>query len=102
ELVVLLWHTKIDDTEVDLAHLRHMIEDFLNVTAPCTPSILISKPKFHFLVHLPMYIQQFGPAIILCIHSNQQALSWDSCHKFAQLNLIKHIISGGYWYGHSV
>lgn len=37
-----------------------------------------------------------------CIHSNQQAPSWDSCHKFAYLDLIKHVISGGYWYERSV
>ncbi|KIJ06683.1 hypothetical protein PAXINDRAFT_32095, partial [Paxillus involutus ATCC 200175] len=64
ELVVLLWHTKIDDVEVYLAQLTRTIEDFLNVTAICAPSILITKPKFHFLVHLPAYIRRFGPAII--------------------------------------
>ncbi|KIJ11662.1 hypothetical protein PAXINDRAFT_164082 [Paxillus involutus ATCC 200175] len=56
ELVVLLWHTKIDDTKAYMARLSRMIKDFLNVTAICAPSILISKPKFHFLVHLPLYI----------------------------------------------
>ncbi|KIK76178.1 hypothetical protein PAXRUDRAFT_170674, partial [Paxillus rubicundulus Ve08.2h10] len=90
ELVVLLWHTKIDDTEVYMAQLSRTIEDFLNVTAICALSILISKPKFHFLVHLPLYIQPFGPALLfstehyesfnhvfrlLCIHSSQQGLS---------------------------
>ncbi|KIK21121.1 hypothetical protein PISMIDRAFT_55280, partial [Pisolithus microcarpus 441] len=64
ELVVLLWHTKIEDLEAYLARLSRTIEDFLNVTAICAPSILITKPKFHFLVHLPTYICHFGPAII--------------------------------------
>ncbi|KAI6141210.1 hypothetical protein BKA82DRAFT_3954999, partial [Pisolithus tinctorius] len=64
ELVVLLWHTKIDHIEVYLAWLTQMIEDFLNVTAICAPSILITKLKFHFLIHLPTYICHFGPAII--------------------------------------
>ncbi|KAG1779724.1 hypothetical protein EV702DRAFT_965571 [Suillus placidus] len=65
--------------------LSWTIEDFLNVTAKCAPSILISKPKFHFLVHLPAYIRCFGPAILFsteryesfnhvfrltCMHSN--------------------------------
>jgi hypothetical protein len=80
ELVVLIWHTKIVDTEVYLisfylwklspltfvrqANLSRKIEDFLNITLQCTPSILISKPKFHFLVHLPAFIRRFGPAIV--------------------------------------
>ncbi|KAG2085880.1 uncharacterized protein F5147DRAFT_561703, partial [Suillus discolor] len=64
ELVVLVWHTKITDTEAYLAILSQTIEDFLNVTTQCAPSILISKPKFHFLIHLPAYIRRFGPAIV--------------------------------------
>ncbi|EIW73869.1 hypothetical protein CONPUDRAFT_33137, partial [Coniophora puteana RWD-64-598 SS2] len=64
ELVVLIWHTKIDNTKVYTARLSRVIEDFLNVTAQCAPKILISKPKFHFLLHLPFYILRFGPAIL--------------------------------------
>ncbi|KAI5988854.1 hypothetical protein F5J12DRAFT_728064 [Pisolithus orientalis] len=64
ELVVFLWHMQIDNLKVYLAKLSQTIEDFLNVTATCAPSILISKPKFHFLVHLPAYICRFGPAIV--------------------------------------
>ncbi|KAI6029918.1 hypothetical protein BKA83DRAFT_4030647, partial [Pisolithus microcarpus] len=113
ELVVLLWHTKIEDLEAYLARLSRTIEDFLNVTAICAPSILITKPKFHFLVHLPTYICHFGPAIIFsteryelfnhvfrltCIHSNRQGPSQDTCRTFAQFDIIKHITTGGYWY----
>ena len=57
ELVVLIWHTNILNMEKYLATLTHTIHDFLNITAHCVPSILISKPKFHFLVHLPAYIR---------------------------------------------
>ncbi|KAI0704259.1 hypothetical protein BC835DRAFT_1237763, partial [Cytidiella melzeri] len=72
ELVVLLWHTSIEDREVYLAcfilfygaHLSRTIQDLLNITAKCAPSILITKPKFQFLVHLPAYIHCFGPAIL--------------------------------------
>lgn len=93
--------------------LRKAIDDFLNITAKCAPSILITKPKFHFLVHLPTYIQRFGPAIVFsteryesfnsifrlsCIHSNRQAPSRDSCEHLAYSDSIKHILSGGYWY----
>ncbi|KIK24423.1 hypothetical protein PISMIDRAFT_98570, partial [Pisolithus microcarpus 441] len=113
ELVVLLWHTGIDDTEEYLARLSRTIEDFLNITCICAPSILISKPKFHFLVHLPTYIRRFGPALLFsteryesfnhvfrltCIHSSQQGPSQDSCRKFARLDFVKHILTGGFWY----
>jgi hypothetical protein len=87
------------------------------VTAQCAPSILISKPKFHFLVHLPAYIRRFGPAIIFsteryesfnhvfrlsCIHSNRRAPSRDSCRQFAYQDIVKHIATGGYWYDPNV
>ncbi|KAG1824214.1 hypothetical protein EV424DRAFT_1320857, partial [Suillus variegatus] len=113
ELVVLIWHTKIDNTEHYLAKLARTISDFLNVTAQCAPSILISKPKFHFLVHLPAYIRRFGPAIIFsteryesfnhvfrltCIYNNRQAPSRDTCMTFVRNDTAKHIATGGYWY----
>ncbi|KAL4080889.1 hypothetical protein J3A83DRAFT_4050668, partial [Scleroderma citrinum] len=73
----------------------------------------ISKPKFHFLVHLPAYIHQFGPAIIFsteqyesfnhvfrltCIHSNQQAPSQDTCKTFTHHDIIRHIATGSFWF----
>lgn len=102
--------TLIDTLQKDL---RQAIDNFLNLTAKCSPSILISKPKFHFLVHLPMYIERFGPAIVFsteryesfnsvfrasCINSNRQAPSRDTCEHLAYSDTIKHILSGGYWY----
>ncbi|KAG1855245.1 hypothetical protein F4604DRAFT_2042442 [Suillus subluteus] len=117
ELVVLIWHTRIVDTEVYLANLSRKIEDFLNITSQRAPSILISKPKFHFLVHLPAFIRRFGPAIVFyteryesfnhvfrlsCIYSNRQALSRDTCKTFARQDIMKHITTGGYWYDPTV
>ncbi|KAK1230280.1 hypothetical protein PQX77_006638, partial [Marasmius sp. AFHP31] len=116
ELIVLIWHTKIEDREDYLCKLSTTIEAFLNITAKCSPSILISKPKFHFLVHLPAYIRRFGPALIssteryesfnhvfrlTCIYSNQQAPSRDSCKAFASQDITKHIVTGGSWIDHT-
>lgn len=85
----------------------------MNITAQCAPSILITKPKFHFLVHLPAYIRRFGPAIVFsteryesfnhvfrlsCIYSNRQAPSRDTCRIFSGQDTVKHIATGGYWY----
>ncbi|KIO11370.1 hypothetical protein M404DRAFT_69073, partial [Pisolithus tinctorius Marx 270] len=50
ELVVLLWHTAIDDVDEYLATLTHTIQNFLSISAQCAPSILITKAKFHFLL----------------------------------------------------
>ncbi|KAI0366958.1 hypothetical protein BV20DRAFT_1038073 [Pilatotrama ljubarskyi] len=113
ELVVLCWHTVIEDREVYLAELSKAIENLLNITAQCSPSILITKPKFHFLVHLPAYIRRFGPAILFSteryksfnhvfrqssIYSNRQAPSRDSCKAFAGHDMVKHVALGGFWY----
>ncbi|KAJ8583172.1 hypothetical protein M405DRAFT_717993, partial [Rhizopogon salebrosus TDB-379] len=77
----------------------------------------ISKPKFHFLIHLPAYIRRFGPAIVFsteryesfnhvfrltCIYSNRQAPSRDSCRIFAHQDIVKHVATGGFWYDSKV
>ena len=81
--------------------------------ARCSLAILISKPKFHFLVHLPAFIHRFGPPIIFsteryesfnhvfrlsCIFSNRRAPSCDSCNAFSAQDCIKHITTGGWWF----
>lgn len=79
----------------------------------CSPSILIAKPKFHFLVHLPAYIRRFGPAVLFSteryesfnhvfrltnIYSNRQAPSRDTCQIFAMQDIVRHIATGGFWF----
>ncbi|KAJ3551225.1 hypothetical protein NM688_g4827 [Phlebia brevispora] len=112
-LVVLLWHTTINNTEEYIADLTRTIEDFLNATARCSPSLLFTKPKLHFLLHLPAYIRRFGPALLFStecyesfnhvfkltnIYSNRQAPSRDSCRMFAAQDVVKHIATGGFWF----
>lgn len=94
------------------SRLSESIEKLFDLTAKCSPSIIISKPKFHFLVHLPEFIRRFGPAIIFSTEryesfngvfrrastlSNRQAPSRDICKAFAEQEMVKHIVSGGYW-----
>ncbi|KAG6326524.1 hypothetical protein ID866_12565 [Astraeus odoratus] len=89
------------------------MEDFLNIIAQYAPNLLVSKPKFHFLVHLPTFICWFGPAIIFstecyesfnhifhltAIYSNWQAPSHDTCHALSSQDIMKHIASGGFWF----
>jgi hypothetical protein len=93
--------------------LQEVIDDLLTKTAICAPSIIVSKPKFHFLTHLPFFIRRFGPALLFSteryesfntvarlnfIHSNRLAPSRDSAMTFAQLDRVKHIASGGWWF----
>lgn len=115
-LVIYLWHTRINDINKYLDNLTQTIDDFLSIAAQCAPSIIIHKPKFHFLIHLPMYICRFGPTIAfsmecyesfnhifhLCsIHSNKKAPSHDTCKWFGAHDIIKHVLLGGYWFDKS-
>ena len=129
-LTVLLWHTEIVDLDVYLVskvssesfyvliaflqeELKQVIDAFLTITAKCAPMILQTKPKFHFLVHLPAFIRWFGPALLLAteryesfnsvfqltsIHSNRVALSRDATHVFTGLDRVKHLATSGWWY----
>jgi hypothetical protein len=92
--------------------LETAIDDFLNITCKCSPSILISKPKFHFLLHLPFFIRRFGPAVLFSteryeaynavfracsIYSNRLTPSRDIAWSFAGIDRVKHIVTGGWW-----
>ncbi|KAF8170969.1 hypothetical protein K438DRAFT_1982253 [Mycena galopus ATCC 62051] len=111
-LTVLLWHTEISNVASYTAELEVCINDFINITCKCSPSILISKPKFHFLLHLPFFIRRFGPAVLfsteryeaynavfrLCsIYSNRMTPSRDIAWSFAGIDRVKHIVTGGWW-----
>ncbi|KAF7980223.1 hypothetical protein HWV62_39337 [Athelia sp. TMB] len=111
-LTVLLWHTEIENVDNYTRELETCINDFMNITCLCSPSIIISKPKFHFLVHLPFYIQRFGPALLFSteryeaynavfraasIYSNRLAPSRDIAWTFASMDRVKHIVTGGRW-----
>lgn len=92
--------------------MEKCINDFINVTCQCSPGILLSKPKFHFLLHIPFFIRRFGPAILYSteryeaynavfraasIYSNRQAPSRDIAWTFAGIDRVKHIVTGGWW-----
>ncbi|KAL4079984.1 hypothetical protein V8B97DRAFT_2020726 [Scleroderma yunnanense] len=83
ELVVLLWHTEIADTEKYLVQLTQMIDNFLNFTTQCAPK---QYESFNHVFHL------------LCVFSNQQSPSWDSCRTFACHDTLKHVVTGSYWF----
>ncbi|CEL62718.1 hypothetical protein RSOLAG1IB_05075 [Rhizoctonia solani AG-1 IB] len=111
-ITAMLWYTEIDEIDVYTDELRDLIHNFLLVTASCSPSIIVLKPKFHFLVHLPAYIRRFGPALLFSTErfesfngvfraastfSNRQAPSRDIARRFANIERTKHVCSGGFW-----
>ena len=92
--------------------LNILISNILDAFALIDPSKIIAKMKLQILPNLIDDIRCFGPAIrysteifecynaIFClcsVLSNYQALSQDIANKFASMDSLKHMLSGGYW-----
>ena len=88
------------------------IQDIQDFAATLSPSILLTKIKFHILSHLVEHVRRFGPAVLLSteryesfnrvfrlcsIYSNRQAPSRDIASTFAHLGRCRHIMTGGHW-----
>ncbi|KAF9541558.1 hypothetical protein CPC08DRAFT_803425 [Agrocybe pediades] len=108
----MLWMHEIDDMDQYLDDLKIHIANFLDAFAELEPSKIIMKAKLHLLVHLPEDIRRFGPPIrystevyesfnrvfrLCSIYSNHQSPSRDIAFKFASMDRLKHILSGGLW-----
>jgi hypothetical protein len=89
-----------------------LIGNVLDAFDDVAPNKIIIKVKLHLLAHLPEDIRRFGPAIrystevfecfnaifrLCSIYSNHQAPSRDIAYKFASMDRLKHILSGGFW-----
>ncbi|KAJ6532308.1 hypothetical protein DFH09DRAFT_1044141 [Mycena vulgaris] len=112
ELGPLLWTAVIDDMEQYLADLQILIDNLLDAFATLDPAKILIKLKLHVLLHIVQDIRRRGPAVrfstevfecfnaifrLCSVLSNHQAPSRDIAAKFADLNRVKHILSGGYW-----
>jgi len=84
----------------------------LDAFALIDPSKIIDKMKLQILPNLIDDIRRFGPAIrysteifecynaifrLCSVLSNHQAPSQDISNKFASMDRLKRILSGGYW-----
>ncbi|KAJ7710473.1 hypothetical protein B0H17DRAFT_914738 [Mycena rosella] len=109
KLVPLIWQPEIPNIEPHIALLTKEIDNFLLCAAKWT-NRWFNKPKFHIILHLPLHIRRFGPAILFAteafesfnaiirakgVHSNRHAPSRDIAQAFAQGNRIRHLLSGG-------
>ena len=92
--------------------LEVLINNVLDTYADIDRNKILVKIKLHVLLHLPGNIRRRGPAVrfatevyecfnaifrMCSVLSNHQAPSRDIAIKFADLDRVKHILSGGYW-----
>ncbi|KAJ6625360.1 hypothetical protein B0H10DRAFT_2174244 [Mycena sp. CBHHK59/15] len=112
ELGPMLWIPVIDNMEAYLADLQILINNLLDAFANLDPTKILIKLKLHVLLHIIPDIRRRGPAVrfstevfecfnaifrLCSVLSNHQAPSWDIAAKLADLDRVKHILSGGYW-----
>ncbi|KAJ7832348.1 hypothetical protein B0H14DRAFT_3463501 [Mycena olivaceomarginata] len=116
ELGPILWMPVIDNLKEYLADLKILIDNILDAFGAIDPSQILIKLKLHVLEHIPEDIRRRGPAFrfstqvfecfnaifrLCSVLSNHQAPSRDIAAKFADLDRVKHILSGGYWFDES-
>ncbi|KAJ7918581.1 hypothetical protein B0H13DRAFT_2434969 [Mycena leptocephala] len=116
ELGPILWMPVIDNMEEYLADLQILIDNILDAFAAIDPAKILIKLKLHVLAHIPDDIRRRGPSVrfstevfecfnaifrLCSVLSNHQAPSRDIAAKFADLDRVKHILSGGYWFDES-
>ncbi|KAF7366089.1 hypothetical protein MVEN_00485200 [Mycena venus] len=107
-----LWVHEIDNMKEYTEHLTILIANVLDAFGDHDPAKILLKIKLHLLTHIVEDVVRFGPAIqnsteifecfnaIFClcsILSNHQAPSRDIARKFAAMDRLKHILSGGFW-----
>ncbi|KAK7028584.1 hypothetical protein R3P38DRAFT_2776286 [Favolaschia claudopus] len=112
ELGARLWVPEIHNMDEYLAELKIAIANLLDAFDKVDPLRILLKIKLHLLAHIPDDIRHFGPLIrwateiyeayngvfrLNSIFSNRIAPSRDIAAKFASMDRVKHILSGGYW-----
>ncbi|KAJ6629606.1 hypothetical protein B0H10DRAFT_1776091 [Mycena sp. CBHHK59/15] len=112
QLGPVLWIPVIDNMTTYLEDLEILIDNVLDAFGTLDPSKILVKLKLHILKHIPQNIRRRGPSVrfstevfecfntifrLCSVLSNHQAPSRDIALKFADLERIKHILSGGFW-----
>ncbi|KAJ7509364.1 hypothetical protein B0H11DRAFT_1901490 [Mycena galericulata] len=111
-LGAMLWVHEIDDMDQYVKDLTVLIGNVLDAFGDQDPAKILLKIKLHLLPHIVEDAIRFGPPIrnstevfecfnaifrlcsILC---NHQAPSRDIAVKFASMDRVKHMLSGGFW-----
>ncbi|KAJ7140471.1 hypothetical protein C8R43DRAFT_1131421 [Mycena crocata] len=112
ELAVLLWVPAIPKLDEYWADLKVAVANVLDIFATIDPSKIVSKIKYHLLVHLDEDAVDFGPLVGLAtelfeafngvfrycsILSNHLAPSPDIAGQLADQEGLKHRLTGGWW-----
>ncbi|KAK0436128.1 hypothetical protein EV421DRAFT_1892448 [Armillaria borealis] len=111
----LLWVHEIPNMEEYLCDVETLVRNVLDAFGDEDPVKIIIKIKLHLLAHITEDIPRFGPPIrnstevfegfnaifrLCSVLSNRQAPSRDIALKFASMDRLKHMLSGGFWKDH--
>ncbi|KAJ7246181.1 hypothetical protein C8J57DRAFT_1678249 [Mycena rebaudengoi] len=114
ELAALLWFPEIRNLAEYRQDLKVAVANVLDIFATIDPSKIISKIKYHLLVHTDEDVIQFGPLVGVAteifesfnaifrycsILSNHLAPSKDIALQLGDQEGLKHRITGGLWPG---
>ncbi|KAJ7663620.1 hypothetical protein B0H17DRAFT_1162844 [Mycena rosella] len=112
ELAALLWFPEIRNLADYRRDLKVAVANVLDIFATINPSKIVSKIKYHLLVHTDDDVVQFGPLVGLAtelfesfnavfrycsILSNHLAPSRDIAIQLADQEGFKHGLTGGWW-----
>ncbi|KAJ6488082.1 hypothetical protein DFH09DRAFT_1377694 [Mycena vulgaris] len=112
ELAALLWFPEIRNLNEYRRDLRVAVANVLDIFATIDPSKIITKIKYHLLVHTDDDVVQFGPLVgvateifeayngvfrYCAILSNHLAPSRDIAIQLADQEGLKHRLTGGWW-----
>ncbi|KAJ7062538.1 hypothetical protein C8F01DRAFT_1281319 [Mycena amicta] len=89
----LLWVSEIDDMAQYTHDLNILIGNVLDTFGDTNPARIIQKMKIHLLPHIIEDAVRFGPPI----RNSTEQSPRDIALKFASMDRVKHILSGGYW-----
>ncbi|KAJ7723604.1 hypothetical protein B0H14DRAFT_2641787 [Mycena olivaceomarginata] len=112
ELSALLWVPEIRDLTQYRNDLKIAVANVLDAVAQIDPSKIMTKIKYHLLIHIDFDAIELGPLIamameifesfnaVFCycsIYSNHLAPSWDIAIQFGRQETVKHQLTGGRW-----
>ncbi|KAJ7698601.1 hypothetical protein B0H17DRAFT_1158298 [Mycena rosella] len=113
ELAALLWFPEIRNLDEYRRDLKVAVANVLDIFATIDPSKIVTKPKYHLLVHIDEDAVQFGPLVGVAtetfeafngvfrycsILSNHLAPSRNIALQLADQEGLKHRLTGGRWH----
>ncbi|KAF7378116.1 hypothetical protein MSAN_00235900 [Mycena sanguinolenta] len=113
ELAALLWFPEIRNLAEYRQDLKVAVANVLDIFGALDPSKIVSKVKYHLLVHTDDDVVAFGPLVGVIteifksfnavfrhcsVLSNHLAPSRDISRQLADQEGLKHRLTGGWWY----